>query len=218
FKSSDTSSLQTDLSINIKLQQKISQDFNVENKIHGCINSSVSEDIDIYLSSLYDISIIADTILHDRYSQISSKEQTIINKIIEEFIVKLEIEMSKHLDNLQKEMETEKEIVFISSHDNIKDLSIKTSNAKTEFIRLLECSTKTKRQEILDKISNISMDKKHQPLGYEQLRKVNLENYSTVGIKQDGQGCDNILDRNKYIKDIDNTKSRQPIKRTIYIG
>ncbi|CAF3986033.1 unnamed protein product, partial [Rotaria sp. Silwood1] len=137
---------------------------------------------------------------------------------IEEFIVKLEIEMSKHLDNLQKEMETEKEIVFISSHDNIKDLSIKTSNAKTEFLRLLECSTKAKRQEILDKISNISMDKKRQPLSYEQLRKVNLENYSTVGIKQDGQGCDNILDRNKYIKDIDNTKSRQSIKRTIYIG
>ncbi|CAF1497674.1 unnamed protein product, partial [Rotaria sordida] len=46
----------------------------------------------------------------------------------------------------------------------------------------------------------------------------NLEMYSTVGIKKDGEGCDNIPDRNKFIKDINDSKPNHTIKRTIYIG
>ncbi|CAF0898132.1 unnamed protein product [Rotaria sordida] len=259
FKSSDTSLSQGDLSDSIKLKQKETQNSSwqdkyfvhgdssdivadIESKVHGCINSSVSEDIDIYINNLHKINVTADDILHNRLSNISSMEKIIINKLIqqrqdlinkiilkgrskmdkseiyyrkliEEFISKLEIEMSKHLDDLQKQMENEKEILFISSQDNIKDLSIKVENAKKEFIRKLEFSTREKRQEILDKISNISMDKKRQPLGYEQLRKVNLDIYSTVGQTD----CDNIPDKDKFIKDINNGKTHQPIKRTLYI-
>ncbi|CAF1261016.1 unnamed protein product [Rotaria sp. Silwood1] len=79
-----------------------------ENKIHSCFNSSVSKDIDLYFYDFHGVNLTADKILHDRYSEISSIERTIINKIIEEFIAKLEIEISKHLDDLQKEK------VFIS--------------------------------------------------------------------------------------------------------
>ncbi|CAF1451714.1 unnamed protein product [Rotaria sp. Silwood1] len=217
----------------------------VKNDVHGCFISSVSEDIDIYLSRLYEINITSDKILHNRCLKISSKEQIIINKmiqkrqtiikqiikkshfhmnlceeyyrkIIEEFVAKLEIEMSKHLDELQKKMEETKEHVFIKSHDKIKLLSIKVENAKKEFLRRLESATKAKRQEILDQITNISIDKTRQPIGYEQLRELNLKMYSTVGVKPDGQGCVNIPERDKYIKDIKNVKQHGTPKKQFY--
>ncbi|CAF3969378.1 unnamed protein product [Rotaria sp. Silwood1] len=137
-------------------------------------------------------------------------------KIIEEFVAKLEIEMSKHLDELQKKMEETKEHVFIKSHDKIKLLSIKVENAKKEFLRRLESATKAKRQEILDQITNISIDKTRQPIGYEQLRELNLKMYSTVGVKPDGQGCVNIPERDKYIKDIKNVKQHGTPKKQFY--
>ncbi|CAF1495166.1 unnamed protein product, partial [Rotaria sordida] len=56
----------------------------VQNQIHGCINSSVSEDIDVFLSSLHDIATAADRILHDRLSKISSMEEKVINQLIQE--------------------------------------------------------------------------------------------------------------------------------------
>ncbi|CAF4735049.1 unnamed protein product, partial [Rotaria sp. Silwood2] len=56
----------------------------VENDIHDCFISYVSEDIDVYLSRLYEMSKAADQILHDRYSQISTMEQTNINKLTRE--------------------------------------------------------------------------------------------------------------------------------------
>ncbi|CAF4004373.1 unnamed protein product [Rotaria sordida] len=219
----------------------------VQNQIHGCINSSVSEDIDVFLSSLHDIATAADKILHDRLSKISSMEEKVINqliqerqdiinkiiikgrlqmdqseehyrKIIEEFIAKLQIEMSIHLDSLQKQMEAEKQSVFSHSNNNIKNLTIRSQTAKKQFLQILQAFTESKREEVLDKISDSSMDKTRQPLSYEQLRKLNLEMYSTVGIKKDGEGCDNIPDRNKFIKDINDSKPNHTIKRTIYIG
>ncbi|CAF5027629.1 unnamed protein product [Rotaria sp. Silwood1] len=68
FQTSATSSSSQQVSSNIKLQQKETQNSNwqekyflhgessnivtdVENQIHGCVNSSVSEDIDIYIQS-----------------------------------------------------------------------------------------------------------------------------------------------------------------------
>ncbi|CAF1520661.1 unnamed protein product [Rotaria sp. Silwood1] len=139
-------------------------------------------------------------------------------KIIEEFIKKLEIEMSIHLDDLQKQMENEKDIVFATSHNNIKDITIKAQNAKKDFLRIIQSFAEIKRQEIIKKIINISIDKTRQPLGYEQLRTLNLQIYSRVGIKEDEHGCDNISERNKFIKDINHAKSHQPIKRTVYLG
>ncbi|CAF2634640.1 unnamed protein product [Rotaria sp. Silwood2] len=88
-------------------------------------------------------------------------------EIIDEFIAKLETELSKHLDDLQKKMEESKEQVFESSQDIIKNLSIKAENAKREFLRRLESVTQKRRQQVLDQIIKISINKTHQSLGYE---------------------------------------------------
>ncbi|CAF4038440.1 unnamed protein product, partial [Rotaria sp. Silwood1] len=246
FQASATSSSSQQVSSNIKLQQKETQNSNwqekyflhgessnivtdVENQIHGCVNSSVSEDIDIYISNLHDINITADEILQEQRQDIINRIiikghsnmnqcEKYYRKIIEEFIKKLEIEMSIHLDDLQKQMENEKDIVFATSHNNIKDITIKAQNAKKDFLRIIQSFAEIKRQEIIKKIINISIDKTRQPLGYEQLRTLNLQIYSRVGIKEDEHGCDNISERNKFIKDINHAKSHQPIKRTVYLG
>ncbi|CAF2954033.1 unnamed protein product, partial [Rotaria sp. Silwood2] len=264
FKLSTKSSSQATASSRIQLQQKERQNSQWENKyfihgdssdivadvknqVHGCIASSVSENIDIYLSQLHDITITADNILHQRLLTISSLEENVIQqiiqerqslidkilikgrsqmdqsedyyrKLIEDFIAKLQIEMSKHLDLLQKQIEAEKQSVFSHANSNIQDLTVRSENAKRQFLQILQVFAESKRQGVLDEMSSTSMDRTLQPLGYEQLRKLNVEMYSTVGMKKEGQGCDNIPDRNKYIKDINDAKPNQPLKRTVYIG
>ncbi|CAF2523865.1 unnamed protein product [Rotaria sp. Silwood2] len=126
--------------------------------------------------------------------------------------------MSKHLDLLQKQIEAEKQRVFSHTNSNIQDLTVRSENAKRQFLQILQVFAESKRQEVLDEISSISKDKTLQPLGYEQLRRLNVEMYSTVGMKKEVQGCDNVPDRNKHIKDINDAKPNQPIKRTVYIG
>ncbi|CAF4091381.1 unnamed protein product, partial [Rotaria sordida] len=135
----------------------------------------------------------------------SSDIVTHIENNVHGYINSSKLKCQKYLDDLQKE------IFFANSHDNIKDLSIKADNVKREFLHRLESAPKAKRPEILDKISNISIDKIRQPLDYEQLRELNLKIYSTVGIKPDDQSCDNIPERDRYINDINNTKPRQLI-------
>ncbi|CAF3482782.1 unnamed protein product, partial [Rotaria sp. Silwood2] len=40
--------------------------------------------------------------------------------------------------------------------------------------------------------------------------------YSTVGINPGGPGCDNIPERDKYIKDIENAKQYEVPKKEFY--
>ena len=125
--------------------------------------------------------------------------------------------MSKHLDALQQAIEADKESIFLGSKRNIKLVTDKADNARNELHWRLQQAAAKKRKEIMEIIDTISKDKTRQPLGYEQLRKLNVEVYSTVGMKKDGQGCDNIPDREKFITDIDKVKPPQPrIKRTVY--
>ncbi|CAF3330577.1 unnamed protein product [Rotaria socialis] len=219
----------------------------VQSQVHGCVCSSVSEDINVYISSLHKISMQSDEILKQRLSMMTSVEAATITKlvqqrqilieqiikkgademdkseghyrkIIEEFIAKLEVEMSKHLDELQARMEDEKTMVFESSHDSLQLLAVNVQEAKAKLLRTVELSTTSKRQEILRQIVQVSSDTKRQLIGYEQLRKLNMDIYSTVGTKEDVQGCDKITDRNKYKKLINDAKPHQQMKRTLFLG
>ncbi|CAF2167729.1 unnamed protein product [Rotaria magnacalcarata] len=218
----------------------------VQNRVDGCVCSSVSEDINTYISSLHQISTQSDEILKERLSMMTSLEALTINKlvqqrqtlieqivkkgademkkseehyqkVIEEFITKLEVEMSKHLDELQGRMEDEKATVFESSHNSLQLLAVHVQAAKAKLLRSIEHSTSSKREEILKKIVQISSDTKRQPIGYEQLRKLTMEVYSTVGTIEDGQGSDKITDRNKFKKLIHDNQSPQQTKRTVYL-
>jgi hypothetical protein len=122
------------------------------------------------------------------------------------------------LDYLQNETEAEKESIFQKVNLNVQYITAQADRARDDFHQLLQQATVTKRQEIMDMIDMCSKNKTNQPLGYEQLRKLNVELYSTVGLKKDGQGCDNIPERGKFIKDIDKVKPPQPrTKRIVYI-
>ncbi|CAF1282264.1 unnamed protein product [Rotaria sordida] len=137
---------------------------------------------------------------------------------IEKFIEKFEQKMSKHLDSLQKQIANEKQRIFSYSHNSIKNLTVKSSAAKKECHKFIENFVELHRQKHLNEISHVGMDKDRQFIGYEQLRKLKLEIYSTAGMKEDEQGCENIPDRKKRIKDIEDEKPNQPLKRTVYIG
>jgi hypothetical protein len=126
--------------------------------------------------------------------------------------------MSVHLDELQKQMDTDQEIVFVSSQENIKDINRKAQKAKNDIVHKIHYQANQKRNEFLEKIAALSMNKTRQPLGFEQLRTLKLQIYSTVGIKQDRQGCDNIPERERFIKDIATATPHQSMKRTGYLG
>ncbi|CAF3976450.1 unnamed protein product [Rotaria sp. Silwood1] len=124
--------------------------------------------------------------------------------------------MSKHVDDLQKKTEESKEQVSISSQEIIKDLSMKVDSTKRAFLRQLESTTQKKSQEVLNEMTAISIDKTRQPFGYEQLRQLNLKMYSIVGKNPDGQGCDNIPERDKNIIDIEDAKQHEARKKKFY--
>jgi len=219
----------------------------VKGQTHGCINSSISDDIDRNFAILHDVNEAAAKILQDRLLNIGLREKSSIDRFIQErdelistllrrgrsyinqyeedyrrliqkFITTLEIEMSKHLDYLQNQIEADKESIFQGVNMHIQLLTDEAERARGDFHQLLQQAAAAKRQEIIDFIETISKDKTSQPLGYEQLKKFNVEIYSTVGMKNDGEGCDNIPDRGKFIRDIDRVKPPLPrLKRTVYI-
>lgn len=219
----------------------------IGNTLSGHINSSVPEDIDLYLADIHDIATKADAILNSRLSKISSLEQQTMNqiikerqniigamiakgrskmdevegyygKVIEEFIAKLEIEMSKHLDSLQKQIETNKESVLSTSTNKIADVTKKSQHAKKECLQLLDNNINVERQKLLGKITEITKDKTNQNLGYEHLRLLDMKIYATVGKRSLGQEDVNMSGKDKFIKDIDEAKSNQPVKKLVYVG
>ncbi len=218
----------------------------VDSRTHACTKSSVSEEIDILFDSINRISTEADELIQTRIKQLTSIEETKIKQIIqqrqisinmvlkkgsfhiedyekyyrnliEQYIQELEIEMTKRLDKLHEQLESFKGTILMTSQNSIEDLTIKIQNAKKEVIDHIHRQALEKIKQILTDAGSISIEKT--PLGYEQLTKINLQIYSTVGTKEDEQGCDNIHDREKFINDIKNAKPHQPrIKRTVYLG
>ena len=128
--------------------------------------------------------------------------------------------MSKHLDELQKGIEADRQAVFLGSKTNIEIVTDKAVKARNDLHRRVQEAAAKKRKEIMETIDNICKDKTNQPLGYEQLRKLDIKVYSTVGTKKKGEGCGLIgADiRKKFLDDIENDKQSQlQIKRTTYI-
>jgi paraquat-inducible protein B len=219
----------------------------VSGHIHGCFNSSISENIDIYFAFLHEINTVAATILNDRRSKIAAEEKSLIDRfihqrdeiikvllkdgcsyanqyeeqyrrLIEEFIKILEIEMSKQLDHLQEEIEADKQSILGGININIKRITEEADKARNEFDKRIQPAIKGKRQEIMQMIDIISQDKTKQTLGYEQIRNVKVDIYSTVGMKTDDNCCEEIVTRKKFIKDIKEAKPHQPaLKRTVYL-
>ncbi|CAF2143132.1 unnamed protein product [Rotaria magnacalcarata] len=215
-------------------------------EVHGCINSSVSENIDIRISRLHQIDTETDAIFRKRLAAIASKQKVTIDQlvikrqeiieeiikdgrdqidqsegrfqqIIEDFITELEVEMSKYLDELQRHMEKNKDKVLVSSHNSIAYLEAKVQKAKTKLFQVLETASASKRKEIFDEASKYLSERTSQLLGFEQYRKFNMEMYSTVGTKEEEQGCENITERKKFRKLIRDNKSHGQMKRTVYV-
>jgi hypothetical protein len=211
--------------------------------MHGCFNASISEDIDFEIFD--EINRMAAAILDDRESKIAAMEKSLIDRFIrkrnqltdvslkegcsyanqyevqyrqaiEDFIKNLEIEISKHLDYLQQEIEADKKLIFQEVDTNIIRITKEADQARINFYQLLQIVVVRKRQEIMQMIHHIHQD--IQPLGYEQLRKVEVDIYSTTGMKTNDNCCVEIRDRAKFIKDIKEAKPHQPaVKRTVYL-
>lgn len=219
----------------------------VKNDIHGCIESFISEDINIYISYLCDIDRQANQILENRCKQISNQEQQIIDQIvlaqqtliaqliqngrskmdlseryyqtvIEGFLAKLQVQMSKHLDSLQQQLDKNKTSIFSASTQRITNVTNISRNAKQILFERLQLIVDQQRLNLLKKLDAKTKEHKSQTIGYEQLRKLDVSVYSTVGLKQPGQVCDNIPNRDRYGNDIKLAKPNQPIKRTVYLG
>lgn len=221
---------------------------NVKSSTHGCIDSSISEDIDETLLMLHKINIDIDKILKQRISEITDKEKVFIDaltstrddlfhlllkeniqhvnnyekqyqKLLRDFIEKLETKLAGHLNRLQQQMEDEKQKIFKKTNDHITQTTKKADQAKHNILRQLQMYAEQQRTIEMDNVRKFCSDKTNQTIGYEQLRTLNLKVYSTVGSKQDGQFCQNINNRNEFVQTIRNAKAHQPPppKRTVYL-
>jgi hypothetical protein len=160
---------------------------------------------------------------YDKLTEVSLKEgssyanqyEIQYRKLIEEFIKNLEIEMAKHLDYLQQEIETDRQSIFIGVNTNIDRITKQADKARSDFHRILQIYVATRRQAIMQIIDHMSQDKTNQPIGYEQLRKLEVDIYSTVGVKSEENCCIQIQDRKKFHKDIEEAKQ---MKRTVYLS
>lgn len=219
----------------------------LKSQTHGCTASSTPEDIEKYLQMLHSLNTRATEILKKQITIISSKEksridqvtiqrdvvnQTLIGngnsyagkcddyyrKIIEEFIKQLEIEMSMYLDRLQQHLQEDRDRVFRESTKNVRMISEKADKARQDFYFRLQKEIITYRQQILELI-DLSIKSSGTTLGYEQMKKIDLSIYSTVGHKEGEFACDQIPQRDKFVKDIDQAKKHQPMmKRTVFLS
>lgn len=217
---------------------------NVKNESHEYVESTGSASANAIAKKIHRISKEADQILNKRLALITSQEDTALKSIIqlqqttiqeilsnassqvksyeeeykkniEEFITQLEKEMSKHLEALQRQVENQKQSVMTISSTYIQKLEIIVKDAKTDLTKNIQSRTTSKHQEILKnyQIPEIA----HEPIGYEQLRKLTLEIYATTGTKGENQGGDNIPNRKQYLNEIQQAKKLPHPKRTVYI-
>lgn len=139
-------------------------------------------------------------------------------KLIEEFIRKIEIEMSVHFDQLQQDLQNDRDKIFNQATKNVHIISDKADQARKAFYLRLQQYTLQLRQVIMADIDNLLKGSAGQSLGFEQLRKITLDFYAIVGNKGT-LVCENIQEREKYAKDITHMKQHQPqMKRTVFLS
>lgn len=208
----------------------------------------MSEDIERYFQMLYLLNIQATDIFHERTLIISENEKKRIQeltlrrdelndtlmdkgrsyanqydayyrKLIEDFLRKIEIEMTIHLDRLQQDLQNDREVILNRAAKNVQSISEKADQARKEFYFRLQQIVIRYRQEIMRSIDDHVKNSSNLPLGFEQLRKITFDIYATVGDKGT-QICQNIdaKERDEYVKELARAKSHQPqMKRTVFL-
>lgn len=140
-------------------------------------------------------------------------------KLLREFIEKLELKLAAHLNRLQQQMEDERQKIFDRTNDHITQTTKRADQAKSNVLRQLQTHADRQRTIEMQNIRKHCSDRTNQTIGYEQLRTLNFKVYSTVGLKKDGHGCENIPERTQFIRNIQQAKAHQPSppKRTVYL-
>lgn len=216
-----------------------------KSEVQSCIKSSDAS-IDEELFGLENIKKTADAFLQQRLKAISDRETSLIHqvntirqdligklleqglshkiqyecyyqKLTQEFVGKLEMEMSMHLDKLQKRMEQEKKAITNKYIDTIKILKIQAEEAKKSLVDQLQRDTAIEQKKIIDNLSTISNDIIGQALGLEESRKLNLDVYATAGAATHGEDYVRETNGERYSDIITRREAYAPEKRTLYV-
>ncbi|CAF1499503.1 unnamed protein product [Adineta steineri] len=218
----------------------------VNSRMHGCIKSVESQEINTGAEKFQQITVEIEKLITNQLQLITQREQTIIQKhrqestnavnriitrgrsyqranekehqrLLEEYIVQLEKALVEHLDHLHKAIEHDQEKIIARSRQFIEDCAFDALAARQTILNKAFSSANTMITEILTHHKKRFWVMKKQTVGREELRTIDLRIYSTVGENQDGLVCDKISDRNKFIKTINDTKSENIPKRTVYL-
>ncbi|CAF3802279.1 unnamed protein product [Adineta steineri] len=218
----------------------------VNSDTHGCIKSVESQEINIGAEKFQQITVQIEKLIANQLQLISQREQAIIQKhrqestnavnriitkgrsyqranekehqrLIEEYVVQLEKALVTHLDHLQKAVEVDQRSIISQSQQYVGDCALDALRARQNILNNAFFSANKMITDILSQHDVEFWDIKKQPVGREELRTIDLRIYSTVGENQHGLVCDKISDRNKFIKTINDTKSQNIPKRTVYL-
>ena len=220
---------------------------NVKSEMHGCVQTVVSEDLSAMETHISAINFKTDEIRRQRFEEINAKEKELIasllneqkrliekillqgkgtadqyeteyRRLIEEFVKKLEIQMTRNLDQLQDQLQLNREVIRQVSDDSLQLVINRSQQAKARFQSLLQSSAEAQIDLYFRRRREIQMQKKEEVLGIEQWRKVEVEIYSTAGKIDEKEGCTNIPPRDLFRQQIGQTKAQQPIKRVVYVA
>jgi hypothetical protein len=138
-------------------------------------------------------------------------------RLLEEFIKKLEIQITKNLDALQDQLHFSRDTVLQTSDTSLQALLLRSEQARTAIQSTLQSYTKLEIQAFLQRRQQLRIDRTHATLGFEQLRTLDLKVYSTVGKIDENEGCTNIPERQTFRQQIQQTKQSQKLKRVVYL-
>ncbi|CAF0765355.1 unnamed protein product [Rotaria sordida] len=198
----------------------------VDTQLHSCINLSSSEQIDELMNNLNQIHTQLDEKIKYRTEKISNETESILSyirnetqqeqqhlleyakqqeiqqdenyqKLLQEYISKLNEMKTKELIDLQDQLEIYREHIIERSQSKIIKVNEQANIIKTKIVQEEQHYAAEKLDSIMSQIYKISTDEKLQHLGSEIITKTNVITKAKFGTKAPGQVCAFDFDQSK---------------------
>ncbi|CAF2457417.1 unnamed protein product [Rotaria sp. Silwood2] len=198
----------------------------VDTQTHSCINISSSEKVDELMITLNQVHTQLDEKIKIRTEKISNETELLLSrirnetqqeqqrllgfakqqemqqddnyqKLLQEYITKLDEMKAKELTTLQKRLQTCRDQIIEKSQFKLIRVNEQANIIKAKIVQEEQHYSEEKIDSIMSQIYRISTDEKLQHLGSEIVTKTNVTTQAKFGTKAPGQECTHDFDQNK---------------------
>ncbi|CAF3451925.1 unnamed protein product [Rotaria sp. Silwood1] len=198
----------------------------VDTETHSCINVSSSEKVDELMITLNQVHTQLDDKIKQRTEKISNETELLLShvrnetqqeqqrlleyakqqeiqqdenyqKLLQEYISKLDEIKAKELTDLQKQLQISREQIIEKSQFKIVKVNEQANIVKAKIVQEEQYYAAEKIDSIMSQIYKISTDEKLQHLGSEIVTKTKVTTEAKFGTKAPGQECTFDFDQKK---------------------